>query len=211
MVRADKQLVWVLSLAACAAASGATLEESLRAQRPDVERWEIAPLEARGEGAGATEVRELGRVGPRTAVRFADGRLRWFAVAGFAPALTAVRALDAGERAAPGDFTLAARDVIASGCEPSSALAAGQRWRLRARLTEGAVLCARMLEPVPDIERAQPVTLISNRPPIHITRVLHAVEDARRGERVRLRDADGNTIFAKATGIGTARPLEEQP
>ena len=74
--------------------SSGSLEELLRLQRPDVTRWQVQPLTAKVKPSG--DVREVGRVGACTAVRFTDGRVYWYAVAGYRDVLVSAHAIESG-------------------------------------------------------------------------------------------------------------------
>jgi flagella basal body P-ring formation protein FlgA len=101
---------------------------------------------------------------------------------------------------------LAERDIVGRGCEPLTALDARTRWRATTRLSSGEMLCARGVEPAPDVERARKVVLSAQRGGIEVSRVLVAADDARAGERVRLTDSSSGDVFvAIVTGAGTAR------
>src|SRR5688572_14236571 len=132
------------------AADASRLEALLRAQRPEVSRWQWQPL---GKTQAAGEVAQLGRVGARTAVRFADGRVQWYSVSGFRQVLVSAHIVEGGAALQAQDARLEERDVIALACEPMTALAAESRWRARRRLAAGEVLCARTIEPTPAVER----------------------------------------------------------
>jgi flagella basal body P-ring formation protein FlgA len=200
-----------LARLACAAEPSAPLERLLRAQRPDVLRWETQALDTGATPATMSEIRLIGRIGARTPVRFADGRVRWYAVAGFRPVLIAAHALERGTELTAADAQLDERDVIGLGCRPVSQLEPGTRWRTARRLASGDAVCASALEVVPDVERDGPVTLSTRRGGVSVSRVLTAATDARAGERVRLRDrTSGAIVIAIVTGPGKAH-LSEEP
>ncbi|HEY6124777.1 MAG TPA: flagellar basal body P-ring formation chaperone FlgA [Steroidobacteraceae bacterium] len=187
------------------------LEPHLREQRPDVLRWQWRPLSESANAVPEAGIAGVGRVGSRTAVRFTDGRVRWYAVVGMSQVLVSAHALDRGAAFTADDAELAEHDVIALGCEPAKPLDAGQRWRATRRLVAGEALCAKDIEIVPDVERDRPVTLNAQRGAVSASRVLTAAADARFGERVRLRDrTNGITVSAIVTGPGAARLSEEQ-
>jgi flagella basal body P-ring formation protein FlgA len=191
---------------ACAAPSA--LEQQLRAQRPDVARWQIEPL---GDAAAPdAAIARIGRLGPRTAVRYADGRVRWYRVAGFAPAVVSAHAAEAGVVIAAADAVSGETDVIGLGCDPLPKFEGAGRWRLTRRVAAGEALCTRDIEVAPDVERNAPVTLRAERGGVSVSRELTALTDARTGERVRLRDrASGATVLAIVTGPRSARLSEE--
>jgi len=214
MIAACKTLLRVL-LGACLAAPVASadlprLEALLSEQRPDVSRWQWQELSAEpAEAAG--EVARVGRVNARTAVRFSDGRVRWYSVAGFREVLVSAHVVEGGAALTPGNARLEERDVIALGCEPLTDLATDTRWRARRRLAAGEVLCSKTIEPAPEVEREAAVRLSARSGGIQVSRVLTAASDARLGERVRLRDgASGTTLIGIVTGPGTARVPEER-
>jgi flagella basal body P-ring formation protein FlgA len=205
-------LLLACGLAAPAAAGSDTpaLEALLRAREPVVTRWQVQPLSE--EIADADFARaQLGRIAARTPVRFADGRVRWYAVAGYRDVLVSARPLQGGDAVDAGDTRLESRDVLALGCEPMTTLDATSRWRARRRLAAGEVLCASTLEPAPDVERNRAVTLSARSGGIEVSRVLTASSDARLGERVRLRDRDGANLVGIVTGPGAARIAGENP
>jgi len=186
-------------------AAPATLEHRLHEQRPDVLRWEIRPVES-GGAAPSANIADLGRIGPRTAVRFTDGRVRWYAVVGMRRVLTSAHVVEAGAPLTSTDFAAAERDVIGLGCEPLAAVPDAQRLRATRRLSTGDALCTQSIEKIPDVERGQSVVLSTRRGAITASRVLVAGSNAQAGERVRLRDpATGDTVLAIATGAGAAR------
>jgi flagella basal body P-ring formation protein FlgA len=192
-------------------AADTTLEAELRARRPDILRWETRPVERSRHAAQthAPAIVAVGRLGVRTPVRFADGRVRWYAVAGFRPVPVSAHAVEVGASLTAADALIAERDVIGPACEPVS-IDDGSRWRATRRLATGEALCANAVARAPDVERDQRVTLSTERGAIRVTRVLVAAGDARTGERVRLRDpATAQTVTAIVTGAATARVLQE--
>lgn len=195
------------------ASSGAievALEQRLRAERPDVLRWQLRAMSETAPVSDAA-IAGLGRIGARTAVRFADGRVRWYAVIALKPVLVSARGVERGAGFDAEDAELAERDVLSLGCEPVDSLDASRRWRAARRLATGDALCARDIEAVPDVERDQAVTLNARRGAVNASRVLTAASDAQLGERVRLRDrASGAVVVAIVTGPGAARLSEEQ-
>ncbi len=203
----------LLVLAALAAArafaadTAGALEQQLRAARPDILRWQTEPMnDSAGRARQGVDVVAIGRVAARTPVRFADGHVAWFAVAGYRSVLVSARRIEARAPLGTQDVALEERDVLALGCEPVAALDARMRWRTTRRLAAGAPLCANGLERAPEVERGQPVTLTAQRGAVYVSRIFTAATDARAGERVRLRDrASGATIIAIVTGPGLAR------
>ena len=181
-----------------------TLEELLRERRADVVRWQVQPL-AQGASADADFANaQLGRIGARTPVRFADGRVHWYAVAGFRDVLVSARAIESGAPVSASDTRLESRDVLTLGCEPLPKLES--RWRARRRLAAGEVLCDSTIEPAPDVERNRAVTLSAHSGGIQVSRVLIATGDAHAGQRVRLRDkSNGDSLIGIVTGPGAAR------
>jgi flagella basal body P-ring formation protein FlgA len=144
-------------------------------------------------------------------VRFADGRVRWFMVSGFAPILLSTHAIEAGAPLNAEDTFAAERDVIALGCEPLMNIDSGARMRATRRLAIGDAICANTVAPAPEIQRDRPVLLSTQRGPVSASRVLTATADAKAGERVRLRDpASGDTVIAIVTGPGFARDPNSQ-
>jgi flagella basal body P-ring formation protein FlgA len=193
-----------------AGADASTLEQRLRAARPDVVRWQLRPLDARA-GTRAGDIAAVGRVAARMPVRYADGHVAWFAVAAFKPVLVSAHTLETRAVVTARDATSAERDVLALGCEPLGTLAPNVRWRTTRRLATGEPLCASTVEPAPDVERDAAVTLTAQRGAIRVSRVLTADSDARAGERVRLRDRDsGATLMAIVTGPGHARDPDSE-
>jgi flagella basal body P-ring formation protein FlgA len=194
------------------ASSGAievALEQRLREQRPDVLRWQVRAMSEAAPVQDAA-IAGVGQIGARTAVRFADGRVRWYAVTAMKPVLVSAHAIERGAAFAADDAQLVERDVLALGCDPASP-DASRRWRAARRLAAGVALCARDLEAVPDVERDRPVTLNARRGAVNASRVFTAATDAHSGERVRLRDrTSGDVIIAIVTGPGVARLSEEQ-
>ena len=191
--------------------ASATLDQRLRAARPEILRWQIEPVSAPTAARRETDIVAIGRVGARTPVRYADGHTGWFAVAGFRPVLVSMHTVDALAAVGSKDAALEERDVLALGCEPVIALDANSRWRATRRLATGAPLCTNGLERVPDVERDRPVTLTTQRGAVRVSRVLTAAADARTGERVRLRDREsGATLMAIVTGPGLARDPDSE-
>jgi flagella basal body P-ring formation protein FlgA len=191
----------------------ASLEMRLRAIRPDIVRWETRLIEThpRPPKSPKSMIESIGRIGPRTAVRFGDGRVRWYVVSGFRPVAVATRALEYRDAVTASDVTVDERDVIGLGCEAVE-IDGERRWRAARRIGRGDALCARVVEPMPDIERNGPVLLSAHSGAVSVSRVLTAAADARAGERVRLRDrATGTTISAIVTGPGAARVSGENP
>ena len=200
-----------LTTGVASAAGVATLEQRLHAARPEIQRWQTQPLYARAGHQPEAVVVAVGRVAARTPVRYADGHVAWFAVAGFRSVLVSNRTVEARESISAQDATPEERDVLALGCEPAATLDAGIRWRTVRRLTTGAPLCTRDLERAPDVERDRSVTLTTQRGAIRVSRVLTAAADARTGERVRLLDREsGATLMAIVTGPGLARDPESE-
>jgi flagella basal body P-ring formation protein FlgA len=221
MARVRTPIVTVLALAlsGIAFASDApgsieqgSLDQKLREQRADVVRWETQPLAAADEHLDrAADIVAVGRIGPRTPVRYADGRTRWFAVAGFRQVLVVTRPVDSGAQVLADHAASAERDVIALACEPISRLDDAKRWRATRRLATGEALCVGSVEIAPAVERDRPVTLTTQHGVVSASRVLTATTDAHAGEVVRLRDpASGATVIAIVTGSRTARVSEEQ-
>jgi flagella basal body P-ring formation protein FlgA len=196
------------------ASSGAidvTLEQRLHEQRPDVLRWQVRALSEATAVTADAEIAGVGKIGSRTAVRFVDGRVRWYAVAGMGQVLVSAHAVERGAALDAADAQLAERDIVALGCDAVRELDASRRWRAARRLATGDPLCARDIEVVPDVERDRPVTLNAQRGVVSASRVLTADSDAHFGERVRLRDrASGVVVVAVVTGPGAARLSEEQ-
>jgi len=192
-----------MSLAWPAFAGTQGLEELLRERRADVTRWQVQPL---ANEAGTTRDfanAQVGRIGARTPVRFADGRVHWYAVAGFRDVLVSARAVESGAPVSASDTRLESRDVLTLGCEPLPKLES--RWRARRRLAAGEVLCDSTIEPAPDVERNRAVTLSAHSGGIQVSRVLIATADAHAGERVRLRDkSSGDSLIGVVTGPGAA-------
>jgi flagella basal body P-ring formation protein FlgA len=185
-----------------------SLQRRLRAQRPDVSRWQISPIGS-AQPAAAAEIAAVGRIAPRTAVRFADGRVRWYAVAGFRSVLVSKVPLERGAAVNPQATDLAEHDVIGLACEPVVADAL-PGLRTTRRLAAGDALCAGALEPAPEVQREHRVTLNARQGAVSVSRPLTATTDARLGERVRLRDrATGATVIAVVTGPGEARLAQE--
>ena len=200
-----------LGLAGVAAAGTQALEELLRARAPAVTRWQVQPLTREPVGAEFNGA-QLGRIASRTAVRFADGRVRWYAVSAYREVLVTGRAFEGGEAVNAADARLESRDVLALGCEPLPQLDPAQRWRARRHLGAGEVLCSSTIEAAPDVERNRAVTLSAQRGGIQVSRVLIASNDARRGERVRLRDhSSGDVLVGIVTGPAAARIAGETP
>jgi flagella basal body P-ring formation protein FlgA len=195
-----------------AGAVEAALESRLRTAQPEVQRWEIRPVETSADvRAPALPIVSIGRIGPRTAVRFADGRVRWYVVAGFRPAPVSTHAVEAGDPVTADAIETAERDLIGLGCEPL-AIDETTRWRAARRLAAGEAICAHNVERVPEVERDRPVTLSARHGAVRVSRVFTATTDARAGERVRLHDrATGATVTAIVTGPGTARVSEVTP
>jgi flagella basal body P-ring formation protein FlgA len=191
-----------------AATPSSGVEALLRAQRPEVERWQVRPL-AENVPVTAEAVR-LGKLGVRTAVRFSDGRVRWYAIEGYREVLVSAHRIESGVAVGGEDARLESRDVIALGCAPLRELPQTKGWRTRRALAEGEALCASTIEPSPDVERNGPVKLTAGSGGIQVSRVLTAASDARTGERVRLRDAaTGISLIGIVTGPGAARVAGE--
>ena len=200
---------------ACTASAGGTpgaLEQKLHEQRADVIRWETQPLgEQSARPQSDVDIAVVGRIGPRTPVRYADGRTRWFGVAGFRPVLVLTRSIESGDAVLAADAASAERDVIALACEPVARLDDASRWRAARRLAKGEALCVGNVEYAPAVERDRPVTLTTQRGDVSASRVLTAATDANAGEVVRLHDpSSGATVVAIVTGPRTARVFEEQ-
>lgn len=200
------------SVVACAAATAPpTLEQRLGVARPDVVRWQTQSLDRGVRARAESDIVAVGRVAARVPVRYADGHVAWFAVAGFRPVLVSSHVLEARAGVAAKDATSEDRDVLALGCEPLKTLDGDVRWRATRRLTTGTPLCTNDLERVPDVERDHAVTLTTQRGVIRVSRVLTAATDARAGERVRLLDpASGATLVAIVTGPGHARDPDSE-
>jgi flagella basal body P-ring formation protein FlgA len=202
-----------VAFTACVASAAdvATLEQRLHAARPEIQRWQTQPLDARAGSRPEAVVVAVGRVAARTPVRYADGHVAWFAVAGFRSVLVSNRTVEARESISARDAVTEERDVLALGCEPAATLDEGTRWRAVRRLTTGAPLCTQDLERAPDVERDRSVTLSTQRGAIRVSRVLTAAADAHAGERVRLLDREsGATLMAIVTGPGVARDPESE-
>ena len=56
----------------------AALDQRLRAARPEILRWQTAPLDARAAERRETDIVAIGGIGARTPVRYADGHVAWF-------------------------------------------------------------------------------------------------------------------------------------
>jgi flagella basal body P-ring formation protein FlgA len=194
-----------------AAAGTGALEELLRARRPEITRWEWRSLSKEAAASESTAIAEVGRVGTRTPVRFADGRVSWYVVAGYRDVLVSSRVVEGGTAVAAADTRPESRDVLTLGCEPLAALDASQRWRARRRLAAGEVLCDSTVERAPDVQRNHAVTLSAQSDGIQVSRVLTAASDANAGERVRLRDREGVTLVGIVTGPGAARVAGDEP
>jgi flagella basal body P-ring formation protein FlgA len=193
---------------AAAATPPAGIEALLRAQRPDVDRWQVQPLT--DKVPATAEAVQAGKVGARTAVRFSDGHVRWYAVEGYRDVLVSAHRIEGGATVRGADARLESRDVLPLGCAPLLELPATQAWRARRAVAEGEALCASNVEPAPDVERNSPVTLTARNGGIQVSRVLTASSDARTGERVRLRDAaTGVNVIGIVTGPGAARVAGE--
>jgi flagella basal body P-ring formation protein FlgA len=194
-----------LGLAGAAAAGTQTLEDLLRVREPAVTRWQVQPLTREPLAADFADA-QLGRIAARTPVRFADGRVRWYAVSAYREVLVTTRALEAGDAVNESDAHLESRDVLALGCAPLAQLDESQRLRARRHLGAGEALCSTSIEAAPEVERNCAVTLSAQRGGIQVSRVLIASNDARRGERVRLRDhSSGDVLIGIVTGPATAR------
>jgi flagella basal body P-ring formation protein FlgA len=187
-----------------------SLEQRLREQRPDVVRWEITPIaSSRSATPEAASISAIGKIGARTAVRFSDGRLRWYAVAGFRSVPVSTVALERGASVRLQLTELAERDVIASRCDPLM-WNAESLWRTKRRVAAGEALCAHVLETPPAVQREKPVTLHVRRGAVDVSRSLIAAADARVGESVRLRDrVSGDTVTAIVTGPAEAQISKE--
>jgi flagella basal body P-ring formation protein FlgA len=194
-----------------ASAGTSSLEELLRERRPEIASWQVQPLSNPAAGVEPAAIANVGRIGARTPVRFADGRVSWYAVAGYREVLVSARAIEGGGSLSAADARSESRDVLTLGCEPVAGLEATQRWRARRRLAAGDVLCDSTVEPAPDVERNRAVTLSARSGGIQVSRVLTAASDAYAGERVRLRDSSGVTLIGIVTGPGAARVAGEKP
>jgi flagella basal body P-ring formation protein FlgA len=203
----------MVSLLASIAVAGASetppaFVSKLRELRPDVVRWETRPAALQAQATPESGVVALGRLAARMPVRFADGRVHWFIVAGFRPVPVSRGDLAAGQALAADAVDSAERDVIALDCAPV-ALDPSHHWRAKRRLSAGDALCANNVEPAPEVERDHEVTLSAGRSAVQVSRRLTAGHDARIGERVRLRDRDsGATLIAIVTGPAAARVPE---
>lgn len=188
------------------------LEAHLRARHQEVQRWEARPIDVSASmRAPEAPIVSIGRVGPRTPVRFGDGRVRWYVVAGFRPAAVSTHAVERGASLNAADIRLEVRDVIGLGCEPI-AIDGSQRLRAARRLAAGDALCAHNVERQPEVERDRAVTLSAVKGSVRVSRVMTAAADGRAGEQVRLRDrATGAIVTAIVTGPGAARIFEESP
>jgi flagella basal body P-ring formation protein FlgA len=214
--RGRQLVVWVAGLVASLAGPMAAvaqagdvpsaLERHLRERRPDVLRWEIAATERESNSPRVEgEILDVGRIAARTAVRFTDGRVRWFVVAGYRPVNVSRQPLEAGADIDRASIEMTERDVIALSCLPVSIDSAG-RWRSTRRLATGDPLCGNSVERAPEVQRDRAVTLSTDRGPIRVSRRLTAAADARVGERVRLLDrATGAIVLAIVTGPDAAR------
>jgi flagella basal body P-ring formation protein FlgA len=197
-------IAWIAaSLASPAFAGSQTLEQLLSERRADVARWQVRPLANEAAAIRDFAHAQVGRIGARTPVRFADGRVHWYAVAGFRDVLVSARTIESGAPVSTADTRLESRDVLALGCEPLPELES--RWRARRRLAAGEVLCDSSIEPAPDVERNRAVTLTAHSGGIQVSRVLIATGDAHAGERVRQRDrSSGDSFIGIVTGPGAA-------
>ena len=150
------------------------------------------------------DIVRVGRIGPRTPVRLADGRVRWYSVAGFAPCWSARTSVESGAALAAADSATAERDVIALGCETVDG-DRRQRWRAPRGASPWRGACARSRAARAATWSAiSAVTLSANAARSHsVSRVLIATADAHAGERVRLRDpASGDTVMASLRAGG---------
>lgn len=197
------------SLCVWAGDAPSALEQHLRNLRPDVARWQVTEM-PRGDAArNSAVIADVGRIAARTPVRFGDGSLRWYAVAGFREVPVSLVPLERGAAIDMQAIELAERDVIALGCERVE-LRDTVRWRTSRRLSAGDALCAHVVESAPEVQREQRVTLQVHRGDVSVSRVLTAASDARLGEHVRLRDrSTGATLLAIVTGPGEARVSQE--
>jgi len=192
---------WLLTaMTAQLAEVQAELETALRAKYPNVERFELAPLDldrASQLGAGAP----IARLGARSAVAGGDGRLVWFAVRGYSHVAVASRTRAARSDLEAGDLVLAERDVLGLGCEPlQSAELADDHW-LRRGVRAGDVLCADGVERKPPVVRGADVAVIYAAGRVRLRAVARAEEDARMGATVAVRNpSNGDVYFAVVSG-----------
>jgi flagella basal body P-ring formation protein FlgA len=211
---AARAVVMVVATAATVVGAGdgtAALEQRLSSARPDILRWQTQPLNAVTDARREADIIAVGRVAARVPVRYADGHVAWFAVAGFRPVLVSTHALEIRSAIEARDAAFEERDVLVLGCEPLSSLDPATRWRTTRRLGTATPLCAGDLERVPDVERDRPVTLTTQRGAVRVSRLLTAAADARAGERVRLLDRNsGDTLIAIVTGPGHARDPDSE-
>jgi flagella basal body P-ring formation protein FlgA len=196
------------------AAPGAerALRERLAETYPAVTRWEISLLPPTSATiADAHPSITVTRLGERSAVWVGSrslgadrhGTLFWFSVAGYAPAVTAVRVLTAGTPLDAQDGAVMERNILSGDCRPieDPALLSGKR--VRRLLHSGEPICADLLEPMPPVARGQEVTLLYTGHSFTLTARGVAQADGLLGKRVTVRNTSSGDLFT-ATVTGNA-------
>jgi flagella basal body P-ring formation protein FlgA len=148
-----------MCLAAVPAFANGPAEDALRAELqrrfPHVERWDIRPFSDVESAGGSPKVVS---VGARSAVRVGR-RLRWYAVSGFQPVVSATHAMGTGAALNAKAGRIEERDVIAAGCDPLTDTGALDGMRTRRPLRANEVICAKAIEPRPTVARGETVTV----------------------------------------------------
>jgi flagella basal body P-ring formation protein FlgA len=132
-----------------------------------------------------------------------QGKLIWFSVAGYAPALVAVRTVAADAPLDAGDAMLADRDVVAADCTSPDSPDSLPGLRVKRTLHAGEILCANLLEPVPPVTRGEEVTLLYHGRSFTLTARGIAQADGLLGKPVMVRNSSSGDVFT-ATVSGRA-------
>lgn len=184
------------------------LQLALEHAYPQVTRWQIAPEALSSDvdasaGIPRDSVVSVTRVGARSAVwvgsagmsAHRQGRLLWFAVAGYAPALVAAHTLAAAEPLDAGDGAMADSDIVAADCASPASAEALPGMRVKRTLHAGEVLCANLLEPVPPVTRGEEVTLLYRGRSFMLTARGVAQADGQLGKPVMVRNSSSGDVF----------------
>jgi len=199
-------LVLLSAAAAAAAAAQAApvagaLEDALRARYPDVVRFEIVALDPE-RAARVPETAAVVRLGARTAVAEADGRLVWFVARGYRDVVVAAKALAPRADVTAEDVLVVERDVLGLACAPVVDVAVlANAWTLRG-VREGDILCRDALAQKPPVVRGADVTVLYTAPRVRIRTTARAERDARLGERAVVRNQQsGEIYYAVVSGV----------
>jgi flagella basal body P-ring formation protein FlgA len=191
------------------------LREKLALAYPTVTRWEIEVLpSSAATGIGTDAIPPtvtVTRVGERSAVWVGSkslgeqrrGALLWFSVAGYAPAVTAARALTAGTSLDARDGEILEHNIVSGDCRPVDDTGALVGMRVKRMIHAGEMICASALEPAPPVTRGEEVTLRYTGRSFTLTARGVAQADGILGKRVMVRNVSSGDVFAATvTGRG---------